>query len=380
MGVILFIWRGRGYRMKHRMCYVLHVFLMMCAVFLLKVPEAFSIEYRYDELSRLVEVRYDNGASVTYEYDAAGNIVHVEKTPARFEPEPGPPSDGGSGGGGGGMPGPGDPPEDSMLIVPERVDLGASDIWTRFEIRNGTGYGKLLWSIGEVNYNQADGWICAIGPKTGTTTGSSTVTLSVDRSGLSAGIYTADIPVTSNAGSGRVAVLIEVMEGENQAPPSPEQECEQDRDCDDGVFCNGKELCSDGLCTDGEPPCGDDQVCMEEEQVCWGIETLTAMSLKSSYGRPIVRTRRCPWLVMKCSQEDHVNSESSMELSGPAENASGVVIDESRKPLKALGFILLPLCITKNAAPGQWELRIETQVAETRDPNIEIIRHRFEIK
>jgi uncharacterized protein YfaS (alpha-2-macroglobulin family) len=69
-----------------------------------------------------------------------------------------------------------------------------------------------------------------------------------------------------------------------------------------------------------------------------------------------------------------------MMLLGPAENASGVVIDDTRNHLKALGFILLPLCITKNAATGQWELRIETQVAETRDPHIEIIRHRFEIK
>ncbi len=366
--------------MKHRMCYVLHVFLMMCAVFLLTVPEAFSIEYRYDELSRLVEVRYDNGASVTYEYDAAGNIVNVEKTPARFEPEPGPPSDGGSGGGGGGTQGPGDPPEDSMLIIPERVDLGASDIWTRFEIRNGTGFGKLRWSIGEVIYNGANGWISAIGPKTGTTTGSSTVTLSVDRSGLSAGFYTADIPVTSNAGSGRVAVLMEVREGDDQAPPAPEAECEKNSDCDDGIFCNGAEQCSDRVCMAGEPPCGDYQVCMEEEQVCWDIETLTAMSLKSSYGRPIVRSQRCPWLIMKCSEEDHMTTESSMQLSGPAESASGVVIDDRRTAFTALGFIMVPMCIGKDATAGQWKLRIQTQVADSDTPHVEVIDHMFEIK
>lgn len=38
---------------------------------------AWAITYEYDELNRLKRVIYDNGASIIYEYDAAGNIVSV---------------------------------------------------------------------------------------------------------------------------------------------------------------------------------------------------------------------------------------------------------------------------------------------------------------
>ena len=34
-----------------------------------------SIQYRYDELNRLVAAVYDNGQEVAYAYDAAGNRI-----------------------------------------------------------------------------------------------------------------------------------------------------------------------------------------------------------------------------------------------------------------------------------------------------------------
>ncbi len=51
--------------------------LGVCAVIFLFAPWASAITYEYDELNRLKRVIYDNGASIIYEYDAAGNIVSV---------------------------------------------------------------------------------------------------------------------------------------------------------------------------------------------------------------------------------------------------------------------------------------------------------------
>jgi YD repeat-containing protein len=35
------------------------------------------IQYRYDELNRLVAAVYDNGQEISYAYDAAGNQISV---------------------------------------------------------------------------------------------------------------------------------------------------------------------------------------------------------------------------------------------------------------------------------------------------------------
>ncbi len=40
----------------------------------------FSVEYKYDELGRLIEARYENNASIHYTYDDAGNILRVWTT------------------------------------------------------------------------------------------------------------------------------------------------------------------------------------------------------------------------------------------------------------------------------------------------------------
>ena len=37
-------------------------------------------EYEYDDLNRLVEVRYDNGDIINYTYDLSGNIENVTVT------------------------------------------------------------------------------------------------------------------------------------------------------------------------------------------------------------------------------------------------------------------------------------------------------------
>ncbi|MDQ2085629.1 dockerin type I domain-containing protein [Herbivorax sp. ANBcel31] len=43
---------------------------------------AYAIQYKYDDLNRLVEVMYDSGQRVTYTYDAGGNILSVQSSAA----------------------------------------------------------------------------------------------------------------------------------------------------------------------------------------------------------------------------------------------------------------------------------------------------------
>jgi len=47
--------------------------------------------------------------------------------------------------------------------------------------------------------------------------------------------------------------------------PSPPPDCYTDRDCDDGVFCNGEEWCLDGTCIVGNPTRSPLSLCDEEE-------------------------------------------------------------------------------------------------------------------
>ncbi|AUD79338.1 hypothetical protein CW740_08795 [Kangiella profundi] len=51
------------------------------------------------------------------------------------------------------------------------------------------------------------------------------------------------------------------------ANAEPEIQCRRDSDCDDGVFCNGKEMCRSGQCRPGTSPC-DGVRCYEREKMC----------------------------------------------------------------------------------------------------------------
>ena len=46
------------------------------------------------------------------------------------------------------------------------------------------------------------------------------------------------------------------------------RECERDEDCNDGVFCNGKEVCDRGRCYEGAPPCQDDGLFCNGQESC----------------------------------------------------------------------------------------------------------------
>ena len=58
------------------------ILFLASLIFLISLPLLTSaIEYTYDSLNRLIEVRYDNGISVKYTYDAMGNRLTQEVIP-----------------------------------------------------------------------------------------------------------------------------------------------------------------------------------------------------------------------------------------------------------------------------------------------------------
>jgi len=113
----------------------------------------------------------------------------------------------------------------SVLIVSPRLDVdptslnfGTAETEMTFDITN-KGTGELNWNVGDPTYNQGEGWITSINPTSGTTTTETdTVTVTVSREGLPVGVYTAQIPVTSNGGDANVDVRMEVA---NQPPNQP---------------------------------------------------------------------------------------------------------------------------------------------------------------
>ncbi len=63
-------------------------------------------------------------------------------------------------------------------------------------------------------------------------------------------------------------VLVGLGCGDDDAPiMDSDAGCTRDVDCSDGVFCNGQEVCTMGLCGPGTPPC-DEEACDETGRVC----------------------------------------------------------------------------------------------------------------
>jgi hypothetical protein len=77
-----------------------------------------------------------------------------------------------------------------------------------------------------------------------------------------------------------------------------------------------------------------------------------------------MREQKCVWLVVYCAQGQHFTSgESSIVAVGGEAGAQGVSIDNRRTPVSIGRFLLLPVCITRDATVGQWSIQIKTDVA-----------------
>ena len=110
-------------------------------------------------------------------------------------------------------------PNPILSVSPSSLDFGREETSLSFNINN-TGTGRLNWNIGLPIYTSGgSGWIESISPTSGETSSSETdsVNVSVNRSGLPAGVSTAVIPITSDGGNKNVSVSIRV----NSPPLKP---------------------------------------------------------------------------------------------------------------------------------------------------------------
>jgi hypothetical protein len=116
---------------------------------------------------------------------------------------------------------------------------------------------------------------------------------------------------------------------------------------------------------------------MEDEQECWTVSTMTAKSMKSTFRRPRWLAKRCVWLVLKAEGAGQFDTGTCMvSCTVPEGDELGVGINP-QKEIKRLGdFILIPLCIEKDASPGNWTVRLET----VKDTAKQIIDAGIEIK
>ena len=62
--------------------------------------------------------------------------------------------------------------------------------------------------------------------------------------------------------------------------------CISDSDCDDGIYCNGKETCvvdsdiDNNICLDGDYPCTENEVCDTENAICVSVDPTVSMDIK----------------------------------------------------------------------------------------------------
>jgi len=268
-----------------------------------------------------------------------------------------------------------------QLVVPEEIDMGAGLYQQSFLIRKADNNAPAIldWEIGEAVYGEGSGWISAIEPRSGSASKNvpSQVALQVSRAGREPGVYTASLPVVSNGGSGTIAVRMEVRE----PPVEPEPECVSAQQCDDGVFCNGAEQCREGSCVAGEAPCGQDELCMEAEDECWGLRKLEAQCLQNVLRRPMLLPRRCGWMVLQCRGDQHIDAaQSAVNVSGPSAYAAGLEVDAARQVMLLGNFVAIPICLSRDATVGQWQVQIETDVTSGQGSFREYVEHAFEVK
>ena len=114
------------------------------------------------------------------------------------------------------------------------------------------------------------------------------------------------------------------------------RQCESDNDCDDSIFCNGKEICIEGFCSKSEIPCPDsgkeceENICNEATKSCT-ISTMADGSFCSASENACVGGKQC--FSGKCTDVNlkdcsHLDSECSSGSCNP-DNGECVIVAEN---------------------------------------------------
>ena len=113
--------------------------------------------------------------------------------------------------------------------------------------------------------------------------------------------------------------------------PDPGSPCESDADCDDGVYCNGKETCVGNICLAGTSPCADGNDCTlsgcnETEQKC--VQICIAQTRHSA----CCSDDAC-LLIPVCAGEGFTGGAYSVSVSGIKQAPAGCLVPQISLPL-----------------------------------------------
>ncbi len=144
-------------------------------------------------------------------------------------------------------------------------------------------------------------------------------------------------------------------------PDVESYECAADSDCDDGIFCNGEEVCSQGQCMPGTPPCDTGQECSESTGECRTIITLPSSHVYMLVvRRPVSADKKCMWLIMRFSGEiDLSDPNTFITIEGAEDQFYGIEVDSEREPVQAGAFMFIPVCMDRTATVGRWIIKIQ---------------------
>ena len=104
---------------------------------------------------------------------------------------------------------------------------------------------------------------------------------------------------------------------------------------------------------------------------------------------PILLPQLSYWLRIKIAGENNVDLEKSLvSVEGLNQGSTGVAIDEKRFRKTHGAFLKrnkssvfwMPISVSKNATPGTWKIKIETDRTDAADPFIEIVEGTFIIR
>lgn len=115
------------------------------------------------------------------------------------------------------------------------------------------------------------------------------------------------------------------------------KECSSNLDCDDGLYCNGQELCINGLCYRGEPiqcivddPLCFDAICDEEQDRCITILKGEDKDNDGYYAEP------CG---IDCNDNDpNINPRHGEECDGVDNDCDGMIDENLYIPCETYGY------------------------------------------